>query len=1196
MRTFNLLALVLVTFVAQSAAELNACPSILLGEEQEFPSLNPQDQTYHCMHKWNPCTAPDLQNDKWPTWPEFEDGVRVVGPFYSEVTIVPSFGTGLELRLFHCDNSGTTEARLKPDWKVFDRELFAGDHATIGEDNGENGTDILSVATRIPNFSLYNTRTGVLRTFMLISDKVKSLATIAFDDFYTEGVITGKNSIASGYALLENGMSTGLPLSKAPGAGFTGWTSYAHATTTTNFWYVIDQVIPYNPWDNPAGLASSGLASSGDMYLTYGVITKLVQDVYLKGEMITQDLEQKPAPPRGIFKGNGYGAAVGKLANIGVGYLKSDGGQQAISGALGSVIGGLTAPAGTSGNLEAFQFLNSALSGISDNFGLEQGSVNDLLMGGISMAAGPIAGSLVSGLFFPGGDEQPRLTWHESKINLSGSIETQGRVGVVEIPFSRLNSLAVPYFFKGTNGHKREEEELGLFTLTGSPRIHLRRVDYIGTQPVTGKVKGLSSYHITVDDPLCDLVVNPTNGNHILRMQIAPVFWNKNSNSWDHKGIVANLSPSDGLINQTLWFESGEEELHNRENWATGVEIVVELASEDQGVAKPILVQRVFSADLEWDDNPVQVHFLWDIGKPFSVPENLKVVPVMEPSNTCSIGETYVLGKKIRNDILTTGRERSVAFEINTITGVDINAATDEPISVELNTCTLDEGVDQTWSYQLNTPHHNDFEIGDDATYIFSEQGKIGPIKTVKFRNKLPKTKKFLADKPGWLLASFAVRQRNILTSRLYVDEVLKDVNTYLAGEYECSKITLDCNLVGVQEYPGISFENPFAVYTYENPNWEQACKDWRADEHTKATVSPLAYVAPVGGKLLTISGKSFGSMKNLVKVFLGNIEVPVVRVIPQMVTISIPPMAKGQYAIKVVVDGQDATSTNAYVDIVDEKSADPPPVRPSFFSFDENPTSWHSLESTLSLDESNKIGNGGFSLAIEGDGYRVVRSKRFCATDLKTYGTKLAVDVFIPTNPSNPWWLGEVALLMDAPSAGVYNSWQGNFQLTGLSIGNWHTVEIPLNVQALAAMAGTDCDLEFGLVLNAASASGHYGFDNLRFTGTVLNSQSDPNADEPKSPGTGSSFVCSGNCLDAETAGNPWTPITLNTTGEKWYVLSTKPAGWQVSELAERTISINGEILAPSDVWPVPASDGKWYLRFSEGTKTWSSWSYWLY
>lgn len=93
--------------------------------------------------------------------------------------------------------------------------------------------------------------------------------------------------------------------------------------------------------------------------------------------------------------------------------------------------------------------------------------------------------------------------------------------------------------------------------------------------------------------------------------------------------------------------------------------------------------------------------------------------------------------------------------------------------------------------------------------------------------------------------------------------------------------------------------------------------------------------------------------------------------------------------------------------------------------------------------------------------------------------------------------------------------------------------------------------------------------------------------------PPTGGAFTCSGGCSSAVPLSRHENSGAFNTTGERWFVVSQQVNGWQASNVAGRTISVNGVGVSPGQTLPA-AIDGKLYFSFSEGGVNWASWSFW--
>lgn len=92
-----------------------------------------------------------------------------------------------------------------------------------------------------------------------------------------------------------------------------------------------------------------------------------------------------------------------------------------------------------------------------------------------------------------------------------------------------------------------------------------------------------------------------------------------------------------------------------------------------------------------------------------------------------------------------------------------------------------------------------------------------------------------------------------------------------------------------------------------------------------------------------------------------------------------------------------------------------------------------------------------------------------------------LALDGFIPDEPPNPWWLGDVQLHADCPDDGVYNAWVGREGFTGKTLDEWHTIEFTLTTKVHDALASSNA-CTIWLNLNAPSGGDPFVFDNMRF------------------------------------------------------------------------------------------------------------------
>ena len=64
--------------------------------------------------------------------------------------------------------------------------------------------------------------------------------------------------------------------------------------------------------------------------------------------------------------------------------------------------------------------------------------------------------------------------------------------------------------------------------------------------------------------------------------------------------------------------------------------------------------------------------------------------------------------------------------------------------------------------------------------------------------------------------------------------------------------------------------------------------------------------------------------------------------------------------------------------------------------------------------------------------------------------------------------------------------------------------------------------------------------------------------------------------------------------TGERWFVVTDEPNGWQASNVQGRQIRVNG-VLVTQGQMPLPAKvDGKRYFQFTAGSFNYASWNFW--
>ncbi len=187
-----------------------------------------------------------------------------------------------------------------------------------------------------------------------------------------------------------------------------------------------------------------------------------------------------------------------------------------------------------------------------------------------------------------------------------------------------------------------------------------------------------------------------------------------------------------------------------------------------------------------------------------------------------------------------------------------------------------------------------------------------------------------------------------------------------------------------------------------------------------------------------------------------------------------------------ITVDQSSAAGINQEYSLVSDIPFLPPPPPPdtvgAVMGF-EVPSLWQFIAGTgtLSSHTSPKT-QGNASMQIQGNGYQQIQSVPLNTTHLSEMN-KIKVDLYVGNIQPNPYWIGEAQLFVHCPSAGLFNRYVGQVELTGLPRDVFNTLTFNLPSNILNALAGNYNDFSFSLSLNTNSGSGPYYFDNMRFS-----------------------------------------------------------------------------------------------------------------
>ena len=142
-------------------------------------------------------------------------------------------------------------------------------------------------------------------------------------------------------------------------------------------------------------------------------------------------------------------------------------------------------------------------------------------------------------------------------------------------------------------------------------------------------------------------------------------------------------------------------------------------------------------------------------------------------------------------------------------------------------------------------------------------------------------------------------------------------------------------------------------------------------------------------------------------------------------------------------------------------------------------------LDWTVSVGDTALSDNhtqGTYSMAIDPSNYTTVTSVPINWSG--PLGT-ITFDIMLPTYQPNPWWHGDVQLIVNAPSAGLHNAYVGINLLTGLELGTWHTVSFDVPSGIDSALSGRDVsDFSFTIVVNVPPESDIHLLDNMTVGG----------------------------------------------------------------------------------------------------------------
>jgi hypothetical protein len=130
-------------------------------------------------------------------------------------------------------------------------------------------------------------------------------------------------------------------------------------------------------------------------------------------------------------------------------------------------------------------------------------------------------------------------------------------------------------------------------------------------------------------------------------------------------------------------------------------------------------------------------------------------------------------------------------------------------------------------------------------------------------------------------------------------------------------------------------------------------------------------------------------------------------------------------------------------------------------------------------LTGSGTVTQGSQSMSVPASGFVLIQS-----APINREGdiNSITLDMMLPSPAANPWWAGQVQLLIEVPSQGIYNFWVAQTELQGLALDTWHTFtfNVPDYVGDTLIAKSYD-DLVVKIVINVPQNAGNYLLDNAR-------------------------------------------------------------------------------------------------------------------
>jgi hypothetical protein len=233
-----------------------------------------------------------------------------------------------------------------------------------------------------------------------------------------------------------------------------------------------------------------------------------------------------------------------------------------------------------------------------------------------------------------------------------------------------------------------------------------------------------------------------------------------------------------------------------------------------------------------------------------------------------------------------------------------------------------------------------------------------------------------------------------------------------------------------------------------------------------------------------------------------------------------------------------------------------------------DTPGNWTGPNGELPTNPFASEGDFSVELPL---GYAPIVSRPFLTTEFFQVGTSISIDVFVPSNPADPNWIGDVQLFFSLPAVGLYSVPLGYANLQA-GVGQWNTLEFSLTEQVRNLLLDDLPTASFTIATNSNPQNGEWLLDDFRFTGdmtprTIFHVE----GSEGIAVRTNAllSFEDAADWLPAETTTSPDSSVrsagitSLAIEGSGWNSVSSVP--FSTDDLPEVSSTLSLDVYVPS-------------------------------